>query len=89
MTEAAIPIEALRPGLDAFWSAYRAAVPDARGDAWAERCAQLAAVRLVHLAFEWADLDTGLRPSAIAHLQVASNLLGDPARAGSDLLRIP
>lgn len=87
--EAAIPMEALTPGLVAFWSAYRAAVPGSRRDAWAERCAQLAAVRLVHIGFEWTDLDTGLRPVAVAHLQVAANILGDPARAGRDLLRIP
>jgi hypothetical protein len=89
MAEADIPMGALGPGLEAFWSAYRAALPGARGDAWAERCAQLAAVRLIHLGFEWADLDMGVRPSAVAHLQVASNILGDPLRAGSDLLRIP
>jgi hypothetical protein len=87
--EAVIRMEALGPGLQAFWSAYRAAVPAARGDAWAERCAQLAAVRLIHLAFEWADLDMGVRPSVVAHLQVASNILGDPARAGRHLLGIP
>ena len=84
--EAAIPIEALTAGLHVLWSAYRAAAPDSGSDAWAERCAQLAAVRLVHLAFESTVYDLGLRPSAVAHLQVASNILVDPARAGRELL---
>jgi len=86
--EAAIPMDELAPGLDVFWSAYRAAVPDGGTDAWAERCTQLAAVRLVHMGFESTEFDTGLRPSAVAHLQVASNILANPARAGRDLLRL-
>jgi hypothetical protein len=84
--EAELPMEALAAGLDLFWSAYRAADPDSATDAWAERCAQLAAVRLVHIGFELTELDLGVRPSAVAHLQVASNVLRDPARAGRDLL---
>jgi hypothetical protein len=86
--EATVPLEALAPGLDLFWSAYRAAVPESAGDPWAERCAQLAAVRLVHIAFEVTLLDLGLRAVAVAHLQVASNILEDPGRAGRDLLRL-
>jgi hypothetical protein len=87
--EAAIPIEALAPALNVFWSAYRASAPRSAADGWAERCAQLAAVRLVHLGFECTAEDLGLRPSAVAHLQVASHVLDDPARAGRDLLGLP
>ena len=81
--EATVPLEALAPGLDLFWSAYRAAVPQSAGDPWAERCAQLAAVRLVHIAFEVTLLDLGLRAAAVAHLQVASNILEDPGGPGA------
>ena len=79
-------MEALAPGLDLFWSAYRASNPDSTTDAWAERAAQLAAVRLVHVGFELTEFDLGLRASAVAHLQVAANILADPARAARDLL---
>ena len=85
-TEAELPMEAVAAGLDLFWSAYRASNPDSTTDAWAERAAQLAAVRLVHIGFELTELDLGVRASAVAHLQVAANILGDPARAGRDLL---
>ncbi len=88
VAEAELPMEAFGPGLDLFWSAYRAAVPDSVGDAWAERCAQLAAVRLVHIGFEMTRGDQGLRAPAVLHLQVAANILEDPARAGRDLLRL-
>lgn len=87
-SEAAVPIESLEAGVNAFWSAYRETSPP-RADGWAERCVQLAAVRLVHLGFESTELDVGLRPSAVAHLQVASNILRDPWRAGRDLRGLP
>ena len=88
VAEAGIPMTALEPGLDLFWSAYRAAHRDGAGDAWAGRCAQLAAVRLVHIAVELTELDLGVGPSAVLHLQVAENILGDPARAARELLRL-
>jgi hypothetical protein len=88
VAEAAIPMDALAPGLDAFWAAYRAAAASTWTDAWAERCAQLAAVRLVHLGFDRTAVDADLHPSAVAHLQVAANIIADPARAGRDLLGI-
>jgi hypothetical protein len=86
--EAVIQMDALAPGLYAFWAAYRAAAANTGTDAWAERCAQLAAVRLVHLGFDTTAVDADLHPSAVAHLQVAANILGDPGRAGRDLLGI-
>jgi len=87
--EAAIPIETLAPGLSVFWAAYDAATPGSGLDAWAERCAQLAAVRLVHIGFESTAPSLGLPPVAVAHLQVASNVLDDPGRGGRDLLGLP
>jgi hypothetical protein len=88
VSEATLPMDAMAPGLDAYWAAYRSAAPVPVGDAWAERCVQLAAVRLVHAGFERTAFETGLRPSAVAHLQIASHILDEPARAGRELLRI-
>ena len=88
LADAAVPMEALTDGLDLFWSAYRAAIPDSAGERWAERCLELAAVRLVHIGFEITQGDLGLRRAAVLHLQVASNILDDPLRAGRDLLRL-
>jgi aminoglycoside phosphotransferase (APT) family kinase protein len=87
--EAALPMDALSPGLAAFWAAYRDIAPDARTDAWAERCAQLAAVFLVHRGFECTQHDVALEPVPVAHLQVAAHMLDDPLRAGRELLAMP
>jgi hypothetical protein len=89
MTEAALPMEALALGLNAFWSAYREAAPGTDTEAWGERCTQLAAVRLVYSAFECTQFDVGLQPTPIAHLQVAAHMLEDPGRAAHELLGMP
>jgi tRNA A-37 threonylcarbamoyl transferase component Bud32 len=83
---ATIRIEQIAPWLTFFWSAYQAATPDVGTDSLAERIAQLAAVRLVHLGFESTAHDLGVSALAVAHLQVAANILRDPHRAGFDLL---
>ena len=88
VAEAGLPMDAIVPGLDAFWTAYRAAGPRAPTDAWAIRCAQLAAVRVVHLAFDRSAHEADLHPLAVAHLQVATHILADPVRAGRELLGI-
>ena len=88
--EAEIHIDALATSLRAFWTAYREAAPAVDDDdAWAERCAQLAAVRLVHTGFECTEFDSGLPPSAVAHVQVAAHVLEDPVHAAHALLRMP
>ena len=87
--EAALPMDALALGLNAFWTAYLEAAPGPHTDAWAERCTQLAAVRLVYAGFECTTFDAGLRPAAVAHLQVAAHVLENPARARRELLGIP
>jgi hypothetical protein len=87
--EAELPMEVLAPGLGAFWTAYADAVPHAQPDAWRTRCAQLAAVRLVYTAFEFAQFDTVLRQLPIMHLQVARNLLAGPVRGAQELLWMP
>ena len=82
VAEAGLPMDAILPGLDAFWAAYRAAGPRAPTPGWAMRCAQLAAVRLVHLAFDRSAHVADLHPLAVGHLQVATHILADPRRAG-------
>jgi hypothetical protein len=88
VAEAALPMDAITSGLAAFWGAYRAAGPRAPRDDWAIRCAQLAAVRVVHLAFERSAHEADLHPLAVVHLQVATHMLADPGRAGRELLGI-
>jgi hypothetical protein len=85
VAEATLPMEAIVPGLAAFWTGYRAAGPPPTDD-WATRCAQLAAVRIVHLAFDRSAGEAELHPLAVAHLQVAVHILADPGRAGRELL---
>lgn len=87
--EATLPMDALYPGLKAFWTAYHEAAPGAHTDVWAERCAQLAAVRLVYAGFECTLADASLQPLPVAHLQVATHVLQDPARAAHELLGMP
>jgi hypothetical protein len=86
VAEAGLPMDAILPGLAAFWTAYCAAGPHLPADAWTRRCAQLAAVRIVHLAFFRSWREVGLHPLAVAHLQVALHILADPGRAGRELL---
>lgn len=86
--EAGLPMDALALGLDAFWTAYRDVAPGTRTDAWAERCTQLAAVRLVYRGFECTQYDVDLDPVPVSHLQVAANMLDDPVRAAHGLLAL-
>jgi hypothetical protein len=86
VAEAGLPMDAILPGLAAFWAAYRGAAPRAPTDAWAMRCAQLAAVRVVHLAFDRSAREADLHPLAVVHLQVATHILADPGHAGRELL---
>jgi Phosphotransferase enzyme family len=87
--EAALPLDALAPGLAAFWTGYRRTGPESHSEAWAGRCAQLAAVRLVYRGFECTALDVDLQPTPVAHLQVAAHVLDDPVRAAHELLGMP
>ena len=77
--EAGLPMDTLALGLDAFWTAYRDVAPGTGTDAWAERCTQLTAVRLVYRGFECTQYDVDLEPLPVAHLQVAAHMLDDPS----------
>ena len=89
VNEASLPLDRVRPGLAAFWTTY---LEEARPEdtvAWTSRCIELVAAGLVHLGFEATARDERLRASAVAHLQVALNILEQPERASADLLGIP
>ena len=83
MSEAALPLAGVRPGLAALWLAYEDAAPRA---ASLRRCFDLTAVRLVQLAVEGANEAEDLRAASIAHLQLAHNMLDRPAELCDGLL---
>lgn len=85
---AGLPLEAVTPGLVAFRLAYQQGRggAGAAGAAWTLRCAELVAVRLVHLALEATGDAEALRTAPVLHLQVALNILDDPAGAARELL---
>jgi phosphotransferase family enzyme len=87
---AAIPLQSVRPGIRAFWSAYAHGGALARSQPRPDllRCAELVAVRLVHLAFEATAGHEYIRAAEVAHLQVALNMLDDPLTSAFELLGI-
>jgi aminoglycoside phosphotransferase (APT) family kinase protein len=89
--QAALPLTALHPAARSFWSAYRSS---ARLDAGTEalflqRALRFAAARMAQGAYE---LSVGMpQPSnlAVVLLQLAANMLAEPAAASLHLLGIP
>lgn len=88
LDEAALPMDAIRPGLAAFWTGY-GEISRPGLDGWRDRCIELTATRLVHLAFEATTGDEQLRACPVAHLQVALHMLDGPTRAAEELLGLP
>ena len=86
MSEAAVPLAGIRPGLAALWLAYADAAP---GGASLRRCLDLTAVRLVQLAVETAGESEDLRAASVAHLQLAHNMLERPDELCDGLLGLP
>jgi Ser/Thr protein kinase RdoA (MazF antagonist) len=85
LPHATAPLWRMQPALAAFWSAYRSANP--RGPSLTE-VIELAAVRLLQIAIERAD---GLHtPTAhvVTLLQLADNMLDQPADAATALLAL-
>jgi hypothetical protein len=87
---AAYPLDAMKPALGACWVAYA----DAAGIAGSEverqltRAVEMAAARLVQVAFEASQEQQQLLSSVVLHLQLAHNLLTRPREAPADLLGI-
>jgi hypothetical protein len=84
---ARFPLASMRPALEALWAAYaRSAVMDPReAEPFRARVAAMAAARLIGAAYESAQSTTTLWPGAVLHLQVAANVLRDPATAAGRL----
>jgi|SRR5580704_2023733 hypothetical protein len=87
---AAYPLDAMKPALGACWVAYA----DAAGIAGSEveqqltRAVEMAAARLVQVAFEASQEQQQLASSVVLHLQLAHNLLARPREAPAELLGI-
>lgn len=87
---AAYPLDAMKPALGACWVAYA----DAAGIAGSEverqltRAVEMAAARLVQVAFEASQEQQQLLSSVVLHLQLAHNLLVRPREAPAELLGI-
>ncbi len=80
----------MKPALGACWVAYA----DAAGIAGSEverqltRAVEMAAARLVQVAFEASQEQQQLLSSVVLHLQLAHNLLVRPREAPAELLGI-
>jgi aminoglycoside phosphotransferase (APT) family kinase protein len=77
------PLAAMRPAMQAFWDAYRAAC---RAPPSLPRVVELVAVRLLHVAVERAQGLHAASAHVVVLLQLADNLLADPEDAAAGLL---
>jgi hypothetical protein len=86
--EARFPVHAMRPAIRALWEGYldAAAVRAAVADELLRRAVALCAARLIATAFEETETRATVSARALLHLQVASNVLDDPAMAARRLL---
>lgn len=84
------PLEAMRPVLRAFWQSYASTrgFDAARSREELERCMRFGAARLVWSAIEQRLYLPEIDVTAAALLQVAMNVLKDPARAVRELLDV-
>jgi hypothetical protein len=84
------PIEAIQPGIHAFWQAYAAArrlqAPAARD--LLVRSVQYGAARMLQTAYEHMYYWPQITGNALCLLQVSLNILSRPQEAVSDLLNL-
>jgi len=87
---AAYPLDAMKPALKACWIAYAdaAGVAPNAVEQHLTRAVQMAAARLVQVAFEASQDQQQLLSSVVLHLQLAHNLLARPREAPAGLLGI-
>jgi Ser/Thr protein kinase RdoA (MazF antagonist) len=87
---AAYPLDAMKPALNACWIAYVDAVGIAAGAVEREltHAVEMAAARLLQVAFEASQDQQQLMSSVVLHLQLAHNLLARPREAPASLLGI-
>lgn len=84
------PLEAMLPVIHAFWNAYsrQRGFTAEEKPREIERCLRFGAARLVWTAVEQRLYTYNLDPTVSAFLQVSLNILQDPKRAVSELLRV-
>ncbi len=87
---AAYPLDAMKPALGACWVAYAdgAGIAGSEVERQLTRAVEMAAARLVQVAFEASQEQQQLVSSVVLHLQLAHNLLARPREAPADLLGI-
>ena len=83
---ARVPWSVLQPAVQALWRSYTTAAggvfhSDGLASAASEKLATFTAVRAVQCVLEMAERQTHLPPHGVLLLQLAENLLLDPARA--------
>ena len=83
MALASRPLASMQPAVHAFWSAYRAASPRCPP---LRRAIELAAVRLLQTAVEYARGTSALSAHSVTLLQLADNMLRGPEVAAASLL---
>jgi hypothetical protein len=69
--------------IDAFWSAYRGATAS---PPTLPRVMEMAAVRVLETAIEYAQMMSAPSPQLVTLLQLADNVLAQPERAALTLL---
>jgi aminoglycoside phosphotransferase len=91
ISQAAVPLAALRGPLLAFWNAYRASasLTSERAAELLRRSIQFSAVRLVQTAYEMCVSAHTFAGPAVFLLQIAANILTDPRRGQFELYGIP
>jgi aminoglycoside phosphotransferase (APT) family kinase protein len=77
------PLAAMRPAMEAFWTAYRTAHPSPPA---VRRVVELAAARLLQIALEVARRLAATTAHVVALLQLADNMLREPDVAAAGLL---
>jgi hypothetical protein len=89
--KAEFPLAGFHAGLRSMWQAYRTAagLDVQAADALLRRAVEYAAACLVQLAYELSQRASGLSNHAVMMLQVAANVLRDPAGAAIQLFGLP
>ena len=88
MAKAAFPLDAMAPSIGAFWRSYveSAAIPPWSASQRLIRSIEYGAARLVQTAYESLYMSHAMTNHGAALLQVAQNILRDPAGAADSLL---
>lgn len=81
------PMRMMQPAIRGAWDAYRreSGFSNTEARAFLDRAVRYSAARIVQTAFELAGNMAALPAPAVLGLQVAANILADPARARADL----